>query len=150
MGNFGIKTRNELEGNYNVFFVTAWGYAADYLFGWLPKALNAHRDIFALLSHEWSRPKYFNVRTRGERPPLIPYTEFLNDMGMTYSVIGDCYSYRAGQMPELLGVEQYKNISVVNLVRHPVAWLEFYVRWRTSDMRMRAGGTDPLAWEWKM
>ncbi len=149
MRDFTTKMRKELEGDYNVFFVTAWGYAADHLFGWVPKALNTHRDVFALLAHEGSRPKYFNERTRGERPPLIPYTEFLNDMGMTYSAIGDCYSYRAGQMPELLGVEQYKNVPVVNLVRHPVAWLEFYARWRTSNMRMRAGVTDPLAWEWK-
>lgn len=70
-------------------------------------------------------------------------------MGMTYSAIGDCYSYRAGQMSELLSIDRYKNIPVVNLVRHPVSWLEFYVRWRSSNMRMRSGATDPLEWEWK-
>ncbi|MHB9116981.1 MAG: sulfotransferase domain-containing protein [Burkholderiales bacterium] len=148
--NFNPQTRIELQDDYRVFFVTAWGYAADHLFGWFPKALNSHKDIFALLAHEGSRPKYLKERTRGERPPLVPFTEFLNDMGMTYSSIGDCYSYRAGQMPELLNIERYKNIPVVNLVRHPVAWLEFYVRWRASNMRMRAGATDPLAWEWKV
>ena len=149
MPDFTVQMRDELRDDYRVFYVTAWGYAADHLFGWFPKALNCHRDIFALLAHEGSRPKYLRERTRGERPPLVPFTEFLNDMGMTYAAIGDCYSYRAGQMPELLNIDRYKNIPVVNLVRHPVAWLEFYVRWRASNMRMRAGASDPLEWEWK-
>lgn len=149
MQEFTVPIRDELQDDYRVFYVTAWGYAADHLFGWFPKALNCHRELFVLLAHEGSRPKYLKERTRAERPPLIPFTEFLNDMGMTYAAIGDCYSYRAGQMPELLSIEQYKNIPVVNLARHPVAWLEFYVRWRASNMRMRAGATDPLAWEWK-
>lgn len=149
MPEFTVPIRDELRDDYRVFYVTAWGYAADHLFGWFPKALNCHHDIFALLAHEGSRPKYLRERTRGERPPLVPFTEFLNDMGMTYSAIGDCYSYRAGQMPALLSIDQYKNIPVVNLVRHPVAWLEFYIRWRATNMRMRAGATDPLAWEWK-
>jgi hypothetical protein len=150
MTEFHTQTRDELTDEYRVFYVTAWGYAADHLFGWFPKALNCHRDIFALLAHEGSRPKYLRERTRGERPDLIPFTEFLNDMGMTYAAIGDCYSYRAGQMHELLSIERYKNIPVVNLVRHPLPWLEFYVRWRASNMRMRAGSMDPLAWEWKV
>jgi sulfotransferase family protein len=147
---YGAKLRRELEDDYRVFYVTAWGYAADHYFGWLPKALNIHPEIFALLAHEGSRPKYMRERTRAERPALIPFTEFLNDMGMTYEAIGDCYSYRAGQMPELLGNPRYANIPAANLVRHPIIWLEFYVRWRASNMRMRAGATDPLAWEWKV
>lgn len=150
MTEFHTQTRGELADEYRVFYVTAWGYAGDHLFGWFPKALNSHRDLFVLLAHEGSRPKYLQERTRGERPPLIPFTEFLNDMGMTYTAIGDCYSYRAGQMPELLRVYRYKDIPVVNLVRHPLAWLEFYVRWRASNMRMRTDGAGPLAWEWKV
>jgi len=149
MQNFNVKTRNELQDDYRVFYVTAWGYAADHLIGWFPKALNCHHDMFALLAHEGSRPKYLAERTRGERPPLVTFTEFLNDMSMTYSVIGDCYSYRAGQMPELLKIERYENIPVLNVVRHPVVWLEYHVLWRSSNMRMREGATDPLAWEWK-
>ena len=139
-----------MEDDYRVFYVTAWGYAADHYFGWFPKALNLHPEIFALLAHEGSRPKYLKERTRADRPSLIPFTEFLNDMGMTYQAIGDCYSYRAGQMPALLGNPRYADIPVVNLVRHPFVWLEFYVRWRAGNMRMRAGATDPLAWEWKV
>lgn len=141
--------RKELSDDYHVFYITSWGYAADHLIGWLPKALNCHPDIFALLAHEGSRPKYFTERTRAERPALIPFTEFLNDMGMTYSLIGDCYSYRAGQMRELLNIERYSSIPVLNILRHPIVWLEYYVRWRSSNMRMREGATDPLAWEWK-
>lgn len=147
---YGAALRRELEDDYRVFYVTAWGYAADHYFGWLPKALNLHPEIFALLAHEGSRPKYLKERTRAQRPPLVPFTEFLNDMGMTYQAIGDCYSYRAGQMAELLGEPRYHGIPVVNLVRHPFVWLEFYIRWRAGNMRMRAGATDPLAWEWKV
>lgn len=147
---YGATVRHELNDDDRVFYVTAWGYAADHYFGWFPKALNLHPDIFALLAHEGSRPKYLKERTRAQRPPLLPFTEFLNDMGMTYQAIGDCYSYRAGQMPELLDNPRYAGIPVVNLVRHPFVWLEFYVRWRAGNMRMRAGATDPLAWEWKV
>ena len=147
---YGATLRRELEDDYRVFYVTAWGYAADHYFGWFPKALNSHPEIFALLAHEGSRPKYLKERTRAQRPPLVPFTEFLNDMGMTYQAIGDCYSYRAGQMPELLRNPRYADIPVINLVRHPIVWLEFYVRWRAANMRMRAGATDPLAWEWKV
>lgn len=149
MNEFTVHSRKELAEDYQVFYVTAWGYAADHYFGWFPKALNCHPELFALLAHEGSRPKYLKERTRGERPPLVQFTEFLNDMGMTYSAIGDCYSYRAGQMPSLLNIERYRTIPVVNMVRHPVAWLEFYVRWRSSNMRMRGGTSDPLQWEWK-
>jgi hypothetical protein len=87
MSDFTVRTRDELQDDYRVFYVTAWGYAADHLFGWFPKALNCHRDIFALLAHEGSRPKYFRGSS-GERPPLVPFTEFLNDMGMTCAAIG--------------------------------------------------------------
>jgi hypothetical protein len=149
-GQFGEQTRKELEDDYRVFYVTAWGYAADHYFGWLPKALNTHPELFALLAHEGSRPKYLKERLRSERPDLIPFTEFLNDMGMTYAAIGDCYSYRAMQFPELLSNPTYAHIPVVNLLRHPVVWLEFYVRWRSGNMRMRAGASDPLAHEWRV
>ena len=142
--------RPELDEDYRVFFVTAWGYAADHLFGWFPKALNSHRDMFVLLSHEGARPKYFMERTRAERPAIQPFTEFLNDMGMTYSAIGDCISYRAGQIPALRADPRYADIPVVNLLRHPIPWLEFYVRWRATNMRMRSGSSAPLEWEWRV
>ena len=139
--------RTELAQDYHVFYVTSWGYAADHWYGWLPKALNCHPEIFALLAHEGSRPKYMKERTRGERPPLVPFTHFLNDMGMTYQAIGDCYSYRASQMPEVMA-EFGNGIPIVNIVRHPYVWLEFYIRWRTTNMRMPGGSNAPLEWEW--
>ena len=147
---FGTKIRKELHDDYRVFYVTAHGYAADHYFGWLPKALNTHREIFALLAHEGSRPKYTKERLRSERPDLIAYTEFLNDMGMTFASIGDCYSYRAGQFPYLWKQPQYKNIPVLNLVRHPFVWLQFYMLWRSGNMRMRLGSSNPVAWEYKV
>ena len=143
----GYGVRQELAQDMHVFYVTSWGYAADHWYGWLPKALNCHPDMFALLSHEGSRPKYLKERTRGERPALVPYTNFLNDMGMTYQAIGDCYSYRASQMPEVIQHWQ-GDIPVANMVRHPYPWLEFYVRWRASNMRMPDGSLGPLEWEW--
>ncbi len=142
---FRVYQRRELEEGYRVFYVTAWGYAGDHAFGWFPKALNLHPEIFALLAHEGSRPKYLRERTRGQRPLLEAFTEFLNDMGMTYQAIGDCYSYRARQVGRLLAQDRYAGIPAVNLVRHPVVWLEFYVRWRAGNMRMRSGNTDLLA-----
>ena len=143
-----VATRQELGDDYHVFFVTSQGYAADHWYGWFPKALNMHPEIFALLAHEGSRPKYFSERTRGERPDLLMFTEFLNDMGMTYQAIGDCYSYRGHMVPPLR--QRFGDaIPIVNLVRHPYVWLEFYIRWRASNMRMRSGSTAPLEWEWK-
>jgi hypothetical protein len=141
------SVRKELAQDMHVFYVTAWGYAADHWYGWLPKALNCHPEIFALLAHEGSRPKYMKERTRGERPPLIPFTNFLNDMGMTYQAIGDCYFYRASQMPEVFS-QWGDDIPIVNIVRHPYVWLEFYIRWRASNMRMPDGSMGPLEWEW--
>ncbi|MEQ9489825.1 MAG: sulfotransferase domain-containing protein [Alphaproteobacteria bacterium] len=147
---FRPSIRAELLDDYRVFYVTAWGYAADHWLGWFPKALNSHPELFALLAHEGSRPKYFTEITRGERPDLCRYTEFLNDMSMTYQFIGDCYSWRAVQTNVLQQEAGYRTIPVVNLVRHPAAWLEFYVRWRADNMRMRQGSADPLLWEWKV
>ena len=144
-----VAIRRELEQDIRTFFLTSEGYAADHWYGWLPKALNAHPEIFVLLAHEGSRPKYFNERTRGERPDVIPFTEFLNDMGMTYEAIGDCYSYRAHQMAPVR--KAYGDaVPIANLVRHPYAWHEFYVRWRASNMRMPKDVTGPLDWEWKV
>lgn len=142
------EIRKELAQDMHVFFVTAQGYAADHWYGWFPKALNMHPEMFALLAHEGSRPKYFKERTRGERPDVVIFAEFLNDMGMTYQAIGDCYSYRAHMMAP---VRQHygDEVPILNLLRHPYPWLEFYIRWRASNMRMRAGTSDPLEWEWQ-
>lgn len=126
------------------------GNDGDHLPNWFIRALNSHRDILALPVNEGPRQKYLAELTRAERPPLVPYTEFLNDIGTVFGVIGDCFSYRAGQMPALLGIDRYKNIPVVNMPRHPYPWLQFHVRWRASNMRMREGNVDPLAWEWKV
>ncbi len=72
---YGATVRRELEDDYRVFYVTSWGYAADHSFGWFPKALNLHPEIFALLAHEGSRPKYLKERTR-PAPPAHSFTNF--------------------------------------------------------------------------
>lgn len=146
---YGATTRKELSGDYPVFYATSWGTSADHPFYWFVRALNTHHDIYALPGPEGPRQKYMREWSRAERPPLVQYTEFMNDMGQPFRLVGDCFSYRAGQMPELLKIERYKNIPVVNLPRHPAPWLEYHVRWRASNMRLRAGVVDPLAWEWK-
>lgn len=86
MTEFHAQIRNELADEYRVFYVTAWGYAADHLFGWFPKALNRHRDIFALLAYEGSRPKYLRERTRCECPPPQRATEGAKRRGEQYEV----------------------------------------------------------------
>lgn len=131
----------------HTFYVTSWGYAADHWYAWFVKALNAHPEVMAYLANEGSRPKYFSERTRAERPDLVKFTQFIADVGMTYTAIGDCYSYRAFQIKELR--DKFSDlVPAINLVRHPYCWLEFYVRWRATNMRMPDGNTGPLDHEW--
>ena len=132
----------------HVFFVTSWGYGADHWFSWFVKALNANPEIMAYLANEGSRPKYFpEERSRAQRPDLIKFTRFVADVGMTYTAIGDCYSYRPTMMHALL--EEWPDIvRVVHLTRHPYAWLFFHVRWRSTNMRMLGGEQGPLDHEW--
>ena len=147
---YGAIIRPELADSYRVFYATSWGTMADHLPNWFIRALNSHRDVLALPANEGPRQKYMGELTRAERPPLVQYTEFLNDIGIVFAAIGDCFSYRAGQMPALRSIDRYQNIPVVNMPRHPIPWLQFHIRWRASNMRMREGKADPLAWEWKV
>lgn len=132
----------------HVFYVTSWGYGADHWFAWFVKALNAHPELMTYLANEGSRPKYFpEERTRAQRPDLIKFTRFMADVGMTYTAIGDCYSYRPTMMHPVL--EQWPDlVRIVQLTRHPYAWLYFHVRWRTTNMRMLGGEGAPLEHEW--
>lgn len=144
------KIRSEVESKTNIFYVVSEGYAADHMFSWFCKSLNKHPDVFALLAHEGSRPKYLKERTRGERPNIENFSEFLHDMGMTYEALGDCYSYRTHHLIELNKFEKFKNIPKLYLIRNPVVWLYFYQQWRSSNMRMGSGKTNPLDWEWNV
>jgi hypothetical protein len=132
----------------HAFYVTSWGYGADHWFSWFVKSLNAHSEIMAYLANEGSRPKYFpEERSRAQRPDLIKFTRFIADVGMTYTAIGDCYSYRPTMMHAVL--EKWPDIvRIVQLTRHPYAWLFFHVRWRTTNMRMLGGEQGPLDHEW--
>jgi len=150
LSEFKATERPELSSAPSVFFVTSWGYAADHLFGWFPKVLNLHPEIFALLAHEGSRPKYFRERTRSERPPVPRYVNFLTDMGMTYQAIGDCYSYRPMQLKNFIETGVLSAVPILNLTRNPIIWLEYFVDWRQGNMRMPGTGSDPLEWEWKI
>lgn len=132
----------------HVFYVTSWGYGADHWFAWFCKALNANPEIMTYLANEGSRPKYFpEERTRAQRPDLVNFTRFMADVGMTYTSIGDCYSYRPTMMHAVL--ENWPDtVRIVQLTRHPFAWLFFHVRWRTTNMRMLGGESKPLDHEW--
>lgn len=133
----------------HVFYVTSQGYAGDHWYSWFCKALNAHPELFVYLANEGSRPKYFEERTRSERPDLLNFTKFISDVGRTYTATGDCYSYRAHKMQPL--IDEYGNdVRWINLVRHPYVWLFFYTRWRATNMRMGAGKTKPLEHEWNI
>lgn len=143
-----IATEAVRDALSHVFYVTSWGYGADHWFAWFVKALNANPEMLAYLANEGSRPKYFpEERSRAQRPDLIKFTRFLADIGMTYTAIGDCYSYRPTMMHALLA-EWPDIVRVVQLTRHPYAWLFFHVRWRTTNMRMLGGEGGPLEHEW--
>jgi len=133
----------------HAFYVTSWGYGADHWFAWFVKALNANPEIMTYLANEGSRPKYFpEERTRAERPDIIKFTRFMADVGMTYSAIGDCYSYRPTMLHEL--IEKWPDkVRIIHLTRHPYAWLYFHVRWRTKNMRMLGGELGPIEHEWQ-
>lgn len=143
-----IATEAVRDALSHVFYVTSWGYGADHWFAWFVKALNANPEMLAYLANEGSRPKYFpEERSRAQRPDLIKFTRFLADVGMTYTAIGDCYSYRPTMMHALLA-EWPDLVRIVQLTRHPYAWLFFHVRWRTTNMRMLGGEGGPLEHEW--
>jgi len=131
----------------HVFFVTSWGYAGDHWFSWFVKALNSHPEILCYLANEGSRPKYFpEERSRAERPDLVRFCRFLADIGMTYEAIGDCYSYRPTMMSPIR--EKWEGlVPIVQLTRHPVAWLNFHVDWRSRNMRMLGGEWGPIQHE---
>ena len=145
------SVRQELSDQPKIFYVTSGGYAADHMFGWFAKSLNSHPEMFALLSHEGSRPKYIKERTRGERPDIFAFSEFLSDMAMTYQALGDCYSYRPHLLEPLFKQDRFKNIPTLHLFRHPLPWVKFYTKWRSTNMRMGSGSDQmgPLEWEWK-
>ena len=137
-----------LEAMGHVFYVTSWGYGADHWYAWFVKALNAHPEIMTYLANEGSRPKYFpEERTRAQRPDLIKFSRFMADVGMTYTAIGDCYSYRPTMLQPLL--DKWPDVvPIVHLTRHPYAWLYYHVRWRSRNMRMLGGEQGPLDHEW--
>jgi hypothetical protein len=138
-----------IKSDSHVFFVLAWGYAGDHWFSWFAKALNAHPEVFALMAHEGSRPKYLSERSRSERPPLNAFIAFLEDMGTTYQAIGDCWSYRPWHFKDVVN-QSGENIPLLFLARHPYVWLEFYISWRASNMRMPDGSLGPIEHEWKI
>ncbi|HWS01925.1 MAG TPA: hypothetical protein VN448_00840 [Gammaproteobacteria bacterium] len=130
----------------NVFYITSWGHAGDH---WLSKALNAHPEIFVLNAHEGSRPKYFKDGLgRHQRPDILQYTAFLEDMGTDYAAIGECHAYRASQMRPVQ--EKYQDrVPIINLLRHPHAWLDFYIRHRAGNVRMPDRSSTALDHEWE-
>ena len=71
-------------------------------------------------------------------------------MGMTYGSIGDCYSFRVHHLIELNQSEKFKNVPKLYLIRNPLIWIYFYQQWRSSNMRMGSGKTNPLEWEWSV
>lgn len=133
----------------HVFYVTSQGYAGDHWYSWFCKALNVHPEMFVYIANEGSRPKYFNERSRSERPDIVSFSKFISDVGRTYQAVGDCYSYRAHKMKPL--EDAFKDdVRWINIIRHPYVWLFFYTRWRATNMRMGTGQTKPLDHEWNI
>jgi hypothetical protein len=139
-------TRSRFEDETNVFYTNSWGHCGDH---WLAKVLNLHPEIFALNAYEGVRAKYIKTHDRGSRPDVLAYTAFLEDMGTDFGVIGDCHGYKAHEM----GPVQKKygeRVPILNLVRHPHVWLEYFVRHRMNNMRMPWDYLDPVEFEWKI
>lgn len=132
----------------HVFYVSSHGCAGDHWISWFSKALNSHPEIMIFMG-ESSRQKYLNERSRKERPPLIPFTHFLAELGGDHDAIGECYAYRAYQLEELWPVFQ-DQVRFVNLVRHPYCWLHFYVTWRCGNLGVPMEVTGPIDHEWNV
>lgn len=127
-----------------VFYVASHGLAGDHWFDWFSKALNAHPDIYIYMG-ESVRAKYLKERSRKERPGPGPYTKLLQDMGAAYKAVGETYAYRSYQLYDLP-----ENVRMVNLVRHPYSWLDYYVDWRVGNMNMPEGDTSGVDHEWSV
>ena len=70
-------------------------------------------------------------------------------MGMTYGSIGDCYSFRVHHLIEL-NSQKIQKITKTLFSENPLIWIYFYQQWRSSNMRMGSGKTNPLEWEWSV
>ncbi len=131
-----------------VFFVASHGMAGDPWFDWLQKSLDSHNDIF-IFSGESVRAKYFKERKRNERPDIEKYAQFLYDFGAhAYNAVGECFGYRAYQLENL----EAKNINIpwVNVIRHPYAWLSYYVKWRVNNMNQDEKTSFAVDHEWSI
>lgn len=131
-----------------VFFLSSHGMAGDHWFDWLPKSINSHSEILLYIG-ESVRSKYLKERSRQARPALLSYVKFLDDVGgATYQGVGDCFSYRSYQLEELNHLNL--NIPWLNIVRHPYAWLYFYISWRVNNMNMNKDDTSAVDHEWRV
>jgi len=140
-----MQQSSRFEENTNVFYVTSWGHSGDH---WFSKALNAHPEIFVLNSYEGVRAKYFKGEfNRGTRPDILAYTAFLEDMGTDFEAIGECHAYKAHEMCPVQ--RKYgPAVPIINLLRHPYTWLDFYVRHRVNNLRMPEDSKEAWLHEW--
>ncbi|EKE05878.1 MAG: hypothetical protein ACD_19C00170G0002 [uncultured bacterium] len=140
-----VYSRNDF---LKVFYLSSHGMGGDHWFDWLAKALNAHQDVLVFLG-ESVRSKYLKERSRKERPDIVQYTFYLNDVGSRcYEAVGECFSYRAYQL-EVLS-KNGLDVRWANIVRHPYAWLYFYIKWRTSNMNMPEDNISGVDHEWSV
>ena len=132
-----------------VSYVSSHGMAGDHLFDWFAKALGGHLEIYVYMG-ESIRSKYMKERSRKERPDLEGFTNFLGDMcSETYDLSVECFSYRAYQL-EYLSKVYNENIRWINLVRHPYAWLDYYVNWRVNNLNMPEKNAIAIDHEWEV
>ena len=96
------------------------------------------------------RSKYLKERSRKDRPDINDFTNFLCDMGCdTYKMVGEVFSYRSYQLLDLK--DNYKEqIRCINLVRHPYAWLEHFVKWRVNNLNMLKENNFSIKHEWSV
>ena len=130
-----------------IFFVTSHGTAGDRFFEWLPRAVKMHPDIFVYMG-ESVRSKYFKERDRGARPSIDSYEVFLSDLAGGYLFAGEFYSYRAYNFQQRN--PKFRDTQQVNIIRDPIIWLSYYVKWRLLNCNLPQGNLSAIEHEWNV
>ena len=128
-----------------VCFVANHGVAGDPVFEWLPRVLSSHQDVFVYLG-ESVRAKHFQERKRNERPPVEAYENFMRDLAGSYLLAVELYSYRAFQIHNVKFA--CCDTVVVNVIRHPLTWLNYYTSWREQNLNQPLNIDAAIEHEW--
>lgn len=128
-----------------VTFVCNHGVAGDPMFEWLPRVIASNKNTFVYLG-EGVRAKYFFERARNERPCVEKYEEFMKDVAGSYLRAVEFYAYRAYDIHKTKFIN--RETKIINLIRNPFIWLNYYSIWRISNMGLPKDNNFALDHEW--